>query len=167
MVAVGTAHHALLTRCGATLPGPATRSTSSALDGCADAFRSLDGGRSTEGSGAPTVCARNIGLSTPALVDQKIDKYGCAGPRLFCGGPRRRNATTLRPVSLCAVTVRRASASARLDRTSIPRSVFPEFAPALSGSLRGAKQEPRSDLLQCLKPGSLAPGRQAPDGSQT
>ena len=33
MVAVGTAHDALLTRCRVTLPGPATRSTSSALDG--------------------------------------------------------------------------------------------------------------------------------------
>jgi hypothetical protein len=32
MVALGTAHDALLTRCRATLPGPATRSTSSALD---------------------------------------------------------------------------------------------------------------------------------------
>jgi hypothetical protein len=167
MVAVGTAHDALLTRCRVTLPGLATRSTSSALDGRGSFPEHGWGedrpkGTAHQGSVLATLIFRHRHWWI-----RKIDKYACAGPRLFCGEPRRRSETTLRTVSLCVITVRRASASVRLGRTPIRRCAFPEFAPALSGELRAAKQEPRLSLLQCLKPGSVAPGRQAPDGSQT
>jgi len=87
MVAVGTAHDALLTWFTASPPGSATRSTSSALDGRGSFPEPGWGEHRPKGSGASSVCARNVDLSTPALVEQKIDKYGCAGPRPFCGGP--------------------------------------------------------------------------------
>jgi hypothetical protein len=81
MVAVGTAHDALLTWFRASPLGPARRSASSALDGRGSFPEPGWGEDRPKGSGAP---------------------------RLFCGGPRRRNATTLRPVCLCVITVRRA-----------------------------------------------------------
>jgi hypothetical protein len=166
MVALGTAHDALLTRCRATLPGPATRSTSSALDK-RGSFPEPGWGKLDRRGAAHQAFA----LATLIFRDRrwwirKSTSAGAQGPG-FSGGPSRRNATTLRPVSLCAITVRRASASVRLGRTPILRSAFPEFAPALSPKIRVAKREPRSSLLRCSKPGSPARGRQAPHGSQT
>ncbi len=84
MGTVGTAHDALVTRCRATLPGHATRSASRRWVG-SEAFRSPDGGRSTEGERRIKRLCSQRNLSAQALVDQKIDRYGCAGPRLSAG----------------------------------------------------------------------------------
>jgi len=81
---------------------------------------------------------RNADLSKLVLLDQKINKYGCAGPKFdcfrFCGFARKRNITSLTSVSLSAFMLRRASGRARLGhvRTSILISVFPRSAPVLS-----------------------------------
>jgi hypothetical protein len=95
---------------------------------------------------------------------RKSTSTAAQAPGISAGRPE--GATRLRPVSLCVITVRRGSASARLFRKPIPRSAFPKSARVLSPRIRAAKRVARLSLLQCLKPGSLAPGRQAPHGSQ-
>lgn len=167
LVAVGTAHDALLTCCRATLPGPAMRSTSSELDG-RGRFPELGWGKVDQNRAAYQALVLATMTSRHSVIGGSENRYvRLRRTQAFLRGPRTGNAPTLRPVSLCAIRIRRASVSARLGRTPILTSAFPEFAPALSGSLRATKQELRSSWLRCLKPGLPARGRQEPHGSQT